>query len=470
MAEHDAKVSGPPSGGEDPDDAFFPDLLVLWDEVTRDEVAAFETALKAARDERDMQRFLEAHPRLLIQHLTAGRRAWVIPKKRLGSEYETDFMIAQKASDGFVWLAVELERPQAKLFNQNGDPSAALNHALRQISDWRIWLSRNRDYAIRPREQSGLNLTDVEANLEGLIIMGRDADVDQRTNALRREWQRAHRIEIETYDWLLAQASERVAALERAGKRHPAAQFFDTLVSNPRTEEPARKAVREVFGGIYDVSVVSTVRDLDWDEIIIGSDPDPDENVRVPLKIIYKNPWLLDRLIVLDTHDWDDWLHYVESDIAAEYGLLVIEDTPAKSLQERLTLERDGIWYVSEWFTLRRYEEPKLAGLHVLVHLPPEISYNEKRSRVAVAREVLQRYIPDPARERERELEREREAELKIISLSLNPGDRVEHDEFGFGTVVSMSSSGAKTEAMIDFGEEHGVRHLVLCHAPLKKL
>ncbi len=446
-----------------PDDTFFPGLFVSWDEITRDEVEAFKTDLEAARDEGDMQRSLEAHPRLLTQHLTAGRRSWVIPKKRLGTEHETDFLIAQQASDGFVWYAVELERPQAKMFNKNGDPSAALNHALRQVNDWRDWLSRNLDYATRPRDRSGHNLIDIHSELEGMVIIGRDADLDRRVIASRRQrLERIHRVTIETYDWLLAQASERVAALERAGKRHPAPQLFDGFVSNPITERPTYKAVSEVFGGISDVSVISTVRSLDWDEIIIGSNPDPDENVRVPLKIIYKNPYLLDRLI--DTDDWEDWLYYVEHDLDDKYGLLVIEDEPAESLQERLTLERDGIWYVAEWYTVRPNEESKLLRLYVLVHLPPEISYDEKKSRVVVAREVLERYIPDTAVEREREAARERD----VPSLEL--GDRVNHTVFGFGTVVFISGYGTQAEAMVDFGGEYGVKHLVLRYAPIEKL
>jgi hypothetical protein len=98
-----------------PDDALFPDLFVSWDEITCDEIAAFESALDGARDEPDMQRFLESNPRMLIQHLAEGRGACVISQKRLGSEYVTDFVIAQEAPGGFVWYAVELERPQARM-------------------------------------------------------------------------------------------------------------------------------------------------------------------------------------------------------------------------------------------------------------------------------------------------------------------------------------------------------------------
>jgi ATP-dependent DNA helicase UvrD/PcrA len=71
---------------------------------------------------------------------------------------------------------------------------------------------------------------------------------------------------------------------------------------------------------------------------------------------------------------------------------------------------------------------------------------------------------------KEREQARDKEAEAKVASLSLTPGDSVEHDKFGQGIVQSVSGSGAKTEAMIDFGKELGVKRLVLGYAPPKKL
>jgi DNA helicase-2/ATP-dependent DNA helicase PcrA len=52
----------------------------------------------------------------------------------------------------------------------------------------------------------------------------------------------------------------------------------------------------------------------------------------------------------------------------------------------------------------------------------------------------------------------------------LTPGDRVNHDKFGLGTVVSADGFGDQAEAKIDFGGEYGVKHLVLRYAPLEKL
>jgi DNA helicase II / ATP-dependent DNA helicase PcrA len=53
---------------------------------------------------------------------------------------------------------------------------------------------------------------------------------------------------------------------------------------------------------------------------------------------------------------------------------------------------------------------------------------------------------------------------------ALAPGDRVNHDKFGLGTVVSTDGYGDSAEAKIDFGGDYGVKHLVLRYAPLEKL
>ena len=53
---------------------------------------------------------------------------------------------------------------------------------------------------------------------------------------------------------------------------------------------------------------------------------------------------------------------------------------------------------------------------------------------------------------------------------SLAPGDKVTHDAYGLGTVLSLQGSGGDPEAKIDFGGEYGVKHLVLRYAPIEKL
>ncbi|QKG24967.1 DNA helicase PcrA [Actinomadura verrucosospora] len=53
---------------------------------------------------------------------------------------------------------------------------------------------------------------------------------------------------------------------------------------------------------------------------------------------------------------------------------------------------------------------------------------------------------------------------------ALSPGDKVTHDSFGLGTVVSVDGAGDKAAASVDFGGEYGVKRLVLRFAPVEKL
>jgi hypothetical protein len=138
--------------------------LVHWNEITHDQLAAFKTTLDAAPNEAAMQTFLEENPEVLVQPIGGGYDRWVVPKARLGAEHETDFLVAERDATRYVWYAVELERPQARLFTAKGDPSAALTHAIRQVNDWRTWLSYNRGYATRH-----LSAFDARANEDPLV-------------------------------------------------------------------------------------------------------------------------------------------------------------------------------------------------------------------------------------------------------------------------------------------------------------
>ncbi|MFW6694625.1 DNA helicase PcrA [Streptomyces sp. MAR4 CNX-425] len=60
-----------------------------------------------------------------------------------------------------------------------------------------------------------------------------------------------------------------------------------------------------------------------------------------------------------------------------------------------------------------------------------------------------------------------RATERPVVALSV--GDRVTHDQFGMGTVVEVSGSGANAQATIDFGDGRA-KKLLLRYAPVEKL
>jgi hypothetical protein len=190
-------------------------FAVNWEAITPGDVEAFSQVLTDATDESTMQQYLQAHPQLLAQHLGGGHGRWVIPEAQLGSQLRVDFMIAEASSVGFEWTAVELESPQRRMFNRNGDVNQWLNHAIRQILDARTWLMQNLPYANNPRDRHGLGLVDADGTVPGLIIIGRRADLAPDTRLRRRQLMHEHNIKIHSYDWLLTNASDRCEQLRR---------------------------------------------------------------------------------------------------------------------------------------------------------------------------------------------------------------------------------------------------------------
>jgi len=186
-----------------------------WDHVIPDNLTALTSALDGATREEDIQQFLQMNPHFLIQHLGGGHGRWVIPKQKLGAEYVTDFLIAERHSIGFEWQAVELESPLRPMFNKNGDPSQYLHHAIRQITDWRAWLRSNQAYASRPKSDGGLGLSDIDANVKGLILIGRRATIDLETNARRRQLIQDLNIDIHSFDYLLRSLEGRLVSLKK---------------------------------------------------------------------------------------------------------------------------------------------------------------------------------------------------------------------------------------------------------------
>jgi DNA helicase-2/ATP-dependent DNA helicase PcrA len=55
------------------------------------------------------------------------------------------------------------------------------------------------------------------------------------------------------------------------------------------------------------------------------------------------------------------------------------------------------------------------------------------------------------------------------VVVHLEPGDRVTHDTFGLGSVVTVEGVGERAVASIDF-RTGGVKRLLLRYAPVEKL
>jgi hypothetical protein len=122
------------------------DFLVTLQET----IVSCERVFETAATEEEVQTFLADHPFLLFEGALIGnwflKSNHVISKLKLGSEYVTDFAVCACTQTGFHWQFIEIERPDIKLFNKQGDPTKELTHAIGQVQQWRRWVNDNSEY------------------------------------------------------------------------------------------------------------------------------------------------------------------------------------------------------------------------------------------------------------------------------------------------------------------------------------
>ncbi|MGB3503178.1 MAG: Shedu anti-phage system protein SduA domain-containing protein [Mesorhizobium sp.] len=110
------------------------------------------------------------------------------------------------------WVAVELEAPTKQIFTKMGRRTAALEHALQQIRDWREFVRNNLDFVNRSPDKSGLGLEYADSDMIGHVYIGRrphsDSDLD-KLNTLRRQIEKADRIRVYTWDGFVEWAEKR---------------------------------------------------------------------------------------------------------------------------------------------------------------------------------------------------------------------------------------------------------------------
>jgi hypothetical protein len=162
----------------------------------------FEALINASKSESAYQRFFENHP-VLIDPLAAE----IIPQQRLGGEYATDF--ALRRHDG-GWTLVEIEKPQDALFTSRDDFTAKFTHAFGQVLDFQQWVDGNVAYAEK-------HMPGAQAP-RGVLIMGvREGLSERQALKLKQFAENSRRVEIVTYDELLARGRQLYASLWHRG-------------------------------------------------------------------------------------------------------------------------------------------------------------------------------------------------------------------------------------------------------------
>ena len=156
-------------------------------------IAELDELLKAKRrNESKLQSCLTNNPILFGLEYQK-----VIPKYKLGAEYEMDYALERYSG---VIDVLEIESSNLQVFNKNGDPSQYLTHAEQQVMDWLRWIERNHPYA---RE----SLPGITRPI-GFVVIGRSKTLDTKNKQklLHRNTLFRGNLEILTYDDLVQKA------------------------------------------------------------------------------------------------------------------------------------------------------------------------------------------------------------------------------------------------------------------------
>jgi hypothetical protein len=172
--------------------------------MTPEETNDLQKLVQTSKDERAIHLFLKGNPFILTSKIHPAHHAQIcISKPKLGAEFEPDFLMAGLDSAGLWWYGVELENPNKAMFTKAGEITAELNHALRQIDDWRRWLRENLDYL---RREHGYE--DIDGELPCYVVIGRrDTEVLDSESLLKRQREIMKKdksgLFLHHYDWLL---------------------------------------------------------------------------------------------------------------------------------------------------------------------------------------------------------------------------------------------------------------------------
>lgn len=163
----------------------------------------FEKLLGDASKEEELQTFLKDNTLLLHPSAT------VIPKKKLGEDFVTDFVLLRSTSMGPVYTLIELERANYKLLTQTDETmTSSLVHAHGQTRDWDVWIEKHKSY-LRDK------LPGFETP-EYWIIIGRSTELTETQKAKLRSYNRGlNNTTIKTYDDLLVEFRESIKNLEQ---------------------------------------------------------------------------------------------------------------------------------------------------------------------------------------------------------------------------------------------------------------
>jgi hypothetical protein len=114
---------------------------------------------------------------------------------KLPPDYQADFLVVGKNSEGYHFLFFELENPYNNITVKNGSFGSTIRKGVEQINDWKIWLEKNYNTVknvfnkqLSPNEKLPTEFLEFDSSrMNYVVVAGRRDNFNEKTYRLRRE-------------------------------------------------------------------------------------------------------------------------------------------------------------------------------------------------------------------------------------------------------------------------------------------
>jgi hypothetical protein len=143
---------------------------------------------------------------------------FIFPEFKLPPNFQVDYLIIGKNSDGHHFVFVELENPYRQITISDGSYGETIRKGIKQIDDWEMWLEENFSHlrlvfeqALRKTEKLPKEFTVFDkTRMHYVIVAGRRTDFNDKTYRLQRSNLEQRKLQVFHYDNLVDFATETI--------------------------------------------------------------------------------------------------------------------------------------------------------------------------------------------------------------------------------------------------------------------
>lgn len=143
---------------------------------------------------------------------------FIFPEFKLAPDFQVDYLIVGKNSDGHHFVFVELENPYGPITLNDGSFGETIRKGIRQIENWETWLEANFSHLRLIFNQALGKTTELpkeftvfdKTRIHFVVVAGRRINFNEKTYRLQRSTSEQRKLHVFHYDNLIDLAKETV--------------------------------------------------------------------------------------------------------------------------------------------------------------------------------------------------------------------------------------------------------------------